>query len=73
MDTAKTALEPAITRQRISGSASNRSNPAASSSINSGDSAFRDSGRSMRHSATCPSTLVSTSGLTPARGEGSSR
>ena len=59
---ANTSSEPAITMQRTSGSASKRSSWPASSSISSGESALRASGRFRRQSATWSSIDVSTSG-----------
>ena len=48
---------PAITMQRTSGSASQRSTSVTSSSISSGDSALRTSGRLRRASPTAPRCL----------------
>ncbi len=53
---AKTFSEPAMTTQRTSGSGSSRSSSTAISSIISGESALRASGRLSRSSATWPST-----------------
>jgi len=64
---ANTSSEPAMTTQRISGSASNPSIAVASSSISSGDSALRASGRFRRQRATWPSRLVSTRPLVTGR------
>src|SRR4051794_21336067 len=57
---ANTSSEPAMTMQRISGSASWPSSRPASSSITSGLSALRASGRLRRQRATWPSTEPST-------------
>src|SRR4051812_49173528 len=58
---AKTSAEPAITTQRTSGSGSSRSSAEEISSIISGESALRASGRFSRSSATWnSSTEVST-------------
>ena len=54
-------VEPAITMQRTSGSASNASTASASASMTSGESALRASGRLSLHSATWSVTLVSRS------------
>ena len=53
---AKTSSEPAITMQRTSGSGSSRSSSEAISSIISGESALRASGRLSRSSATLGSS-----------------
>src|SRR5215207_7821159 len=58
---ANTSSLPAITMHRTSGSASPASTAAASSSITSGESAFRASGRFSRHTNTRSSTECSTS------------
>ena len=69
---ANASSEPAITTQRICGSESKASTAVASSSISSGESALRASGRFSRQRATCPSALVSINGLTRRRAAESS-
>ena len=51
---------PAITMQRTAGSSSQRSHTVASSSISSGDSALRASGRSSRARPTAPRVSAAT-------------
>ena len=55
---------PAITMQRTSGSSSQRSQTAASSSISSADSALRASGRSSRARPTPPRVSAETVAMT---------
>src|SRR6478672_1978802 len=64
---ANTSSDPAMTTHRTCGSASKPSTAVASSSISSGDSALRASGRFRRQRATLPSRLVSTRPLTDPR------